>query len=154
MPWYGLLNTWEIAHLFGVSCELYVSPKSDPEVPCSWLITWMHQKKDVPFACWRSGKGCLGLSNAVFQCDLPNRWISQRQVAPVSVHCDVSCGVGRRVMCMRHGIPVRQHIGQSSTATCRHRRDMTLKGTSSPNLKKTASPPVVEFLSAGHAHGH
>ena len=41
----------------------------------------------------------------------------------VSVHCD---GVGCRVLCLRHGISVWQHIGQSTTATSRHLRDMTL----------------------------
>ena len=29
------------------------------------------------------------------------------------------------VLCLRHGIPVWQHIGQSTTATSRHRHDMT-----------------------------
>ena len=37
--------------------------------------------------------------------------------------CD---GAGCHVLCLRHGIPVWQHIDQSSTtATSRHRRDMT-----------------------------
>ena len=41
---------------------------------------------------------------------------------PVSVYCD---GVGCHVLCLRHGISVWQHIGQSTTATSRHCRDMT-----------------------------
>ena len=43
-------------------------------------------------------------------------------VGPVSVFCD---GVGCHVPCLRHGISVWQHIGQSMTATSRHPRDMT-----------------------------
>ena len=37
-------------------------------------------------------------------------------------YCD---GVGCHVLCLRHGNPVWQHIRQSTTATSRHRRDMT-----------------------------
>ena len=62
------------------------------------------------------------MGSCVFQCDVPHQWIAQRQVGPVSVYYD---GVGCRVLCLRHGIPVWQHIGQSTTATSRHRRDMT-----------------------------
>ena len=40
----------------------------------------------------------------------------------VSVYCD---GVGCHVLCLRHDIPVWQHISQSTTATSRDRRDMT-----------------------------
>ena len=64
----------------------------------------------------------IKMGSCVFQCDVPHRWIAQRQVGPVSVYCD---GVGCRVLCLRHGISVWQHIGQSATATSRHRRDMT-----------------------------
>ena len=64
----------------------------------------------------------IKMGSCVFQCDVPHRWIAQRQVGPVSVYCD---GVGCRVLCLRHGISVWQHIGQSTTATSRHRRDMT-----------------------------
>ena len=64
----------------------------------------------------------IKMDSWVFQCDVPYRWIAQRQVGPVSVYCD---GVGCRVLCLRHGIPVWQHIGQSITATSWHRRDMT-----------------------------
>ena len=42
--------------------------------------------------------------------------------SPVSAYCD---GVGCHVMCLQHGIPVWQHIGQSSTATNRHHCDKT-----------------------------
>ena len=64
----------------------------------------------------------IKMGSCVFQCDVPHQWIAQRQVGPVSVYCD---GVGCRVLCLRHGISVWQHIGQSTTATSRHRRDMT-----------------------------
>ena len=64
----------------------------------------------------------IKMYSCVFQCDVPHQWIAQRQVGPVSVYCD---GVGCRVLCLRHGISVWQHIGQSTTATSRHRRDMT-----------------------------
>ena len=64
----------------------------------------------------------IKMGSCVFQCDVPHWWIAQRQVGPVSVYCD---GVGCRVLCLRHGISVWQHIGQSTTATSRHRRDMT-----------------------------
>ena len=40
----------------------------------------------------------------------------------MSVYCD---GVRCHALCLRHGIPVWQHIGQSTTATYRHRHDMT-----------------------------
>ena len=64
----------------------------------------------------------IKMGSCVFHCDVPHQWIAQRQVGPVSVYCD---GVGCRVLCLRHGISVWQHIGQSTTATSRHRRDMT-----------------------------
>ena len=67
-------------------------------------------------------EGTLNTTNQPFQCDVPHQWIAQRQVGPVSVYCD---GVGCHVLCLRHGISVWQHIGQSTTATSRHRRDMT-----------------------------
>ena len=56
------------------------------------------------------------MGSCVFQCNVPHQWIAQRQVSPVSVYCD---GVGCRVHHMKH------HIGQITTATSRHRRDMT-----------------------------
>ena len=64
----------------------------------------------------------IKMGSCVFQCDVPHQWIAQRQVGPVSVYCG---GVGCHVLCLRHGIPVWQHIGQSTTATSRHRQDMT-----------------------------
>ena len=74
-------------------------------------ISWSGLTKDIK------------MGSCVFQCDVPHQWIAQRQVAPVSVYCD---GVGCHVLCLRHGISVLwQHIGQSTTATSRHRRDMT-----------------------------
>ena len=59
------------------------------------------------------------MGSCVFQCDIPHQVIVQRQVGPVSVYCD---WVGCRVLCLRHGIPVWQHIGQSTTATSRESR--------------------------------
>ena len=41
---------------------------------------------------------------------------------PISIYCD---GIGCRVLCLRHDISVGQHIGQRTTATSRHHRDMT-----------------------------
>ena len=64
----------------------------------------------------------IKMGSCVFQCDVPHQWIAQRQVGPVSVYCD---GVGCRVLCLQQGISVWQHIGQSTTATRMHRRDMT-----------------------------
>ena len=56
----------------------------------------------------------IKMGSCVFQCDVPHQWIAQRQVGPVSVYCD---RLGCRVLCLRHGISVWQHIGQSTTAT-------------------------------------
>ena len=64
----------------------------------------------------------IKMGRCVFQCDVPHQLITQRQVGPVSVSCD---GVGCHVLCLRHCIPVWHHIGQSITATSKHRRDMT-----------------------------
>ena len=64
----------------------------------------------------------IKMGSCVFHCDIPHQWIAQRQVRPVSVYCDV---VGCHVLCLRHVIPVWQHIGQSITATSRHHHDMT-----------------------------
>ena len=75
--------------------------------------------------CGRSGRiSRSGLTQDIKMgsCDVPHKWIAQRQVGPVSVYCD---GVGCHVLCLRHGISVWQHIGQSTTATSRHRSDMT-----------------------------
>ena len=63
----------------------------------------------------------IKMGSCVFQCDVPHKWIKYRQVGIVSVCCD---GVRCHVLCMRHGIPVWRHIGQSITATNSHRRDM------------------------------
>ena len=64
----------------------------------------------------------INMGSCVFQCDVPHQWIAQRQIGPMSVYCD---GVGCHVLCLRHGIPVWQHIGKSTTATSRHHHDMT-----------------------------
>ena len=94
------------------------------------LLTTMQHQVERSLVCVE-GRGRISrsgltqdikMSSCVFQCDVPHQWIAQRQVGPVSVYCD---GVGCRVLCLRHGISVWQHIGQSITATSRHRRDMT-----------------------------
>ena len=64
----------------------------------------------------------INMGSCIFQCDIPHQQIAQRQVGPVSVYCD---RMGCHVLCLRHGIPVWQHIGQSTTATSRHSRDKT-----------------------------
>ena len=76
----------------------------------------------------------IKMGSCVFQCDIQHQWIAQQQVGPVSVYCD---SVWCHVLGVRHGFPVWQHIGQSTTATSRHRRDMNdlrcLKATLNPN---------------------
>ena len=64
----------------------------------------------------------IKMDSCVFQCDVSHRWIAQRQVGPVSIYYD---WVGCHVLCLRHGIPLWQHNGQSTTATSRYHRDMT-----------------------------
>ena len=59
----------------------------------------------------------IKMGSFVFKCDVPHQWIAQRQVGPVSVNCD---GIGCFALCLRQGIPVWQHIGQSTTAKGRH----------------------------------
>ena len=115
-----------------------------PQVPGSrsgWHVTfyrasdWLPQhhrvERSLVCVCGSSRKDFpsrLGLiqdfklGSCIFECDVPHQLIPKQQVDPVSVYCD---GVGCRVLCLRHGIPVWQHIGQSATATSRHRRDMT-----------------------------
>ena len=57
----------------------------------------------------------IKMDSCVLQGDVPHQWIAQRQVRHMSVYCD-----GCHVLCLRHDIPVWQHIGQSTTATNRH----------------------------------
>ena len=65
------------------------------------------------------------------------QWIAQQQVCPVSVYCD---GVGCHVLCLRHDIPVWQHIGQSITATDTVAiRSQMFESDVKP--KQTAQPP-------------
>ena len=107
------------------------------------LLTDYHHntimKFRVRWCVWKVGEGFPGrfwpcsikMGSCVFQCDVPHPWIAQRQVSPVSVYCD---GVGCHVLCLRHGIPVWQHTGQSTTATSRHCRDMTSDVKATLNL--------------------
>ena len=47
----------------------------------------------------------IKMGSCISQCDVPHQWMD--------------------ILCLHHGIPVWQHIGQSTTAKSRHRRDMT-----------------------------
>ena len=78
----------------------------------------------------------IEMDNCVFQCDVPHQWIAQGQVSPVSVYCD---RVGCYGVCLRQCIFVWQHIGQSTTASSKHRLyDLRcLKVTLNPNKTKT-----------------
>ena len=64
----------------------------------------------------------IKMGSCVFQCDVPHQWIAQRQGGPVSVYCDWE---GYHALSLPHDISVWQHIGQDTTATSRHRRDLT-----------------------------
>ena len=95
-----------------------------------WLPPYQHHKVVQSLVCvegrgsiyWLGFTQDIKMGSCLFQCDVPRQWIAQQQVGPVSVYCDV---VGCHVLCLRHDIPVWQHIGQSTTATSRHRRDIT-----------------------------
>ena len=63
-----------------------------------------------------------GRGGCVLQCDVPHQLIAQRQVSPVPVYCN---SVWCHALYLRHGIPVWQYFGQSTTASSRYRRDMT-----------------------------
>ena len=73
------------------------------------------------------------MGSCVFYCDVPYQKIAQRQVSPVSVYCD---GVWCHVLCLRHGFPVWQHIGQRTTATRRYRRDLRCQSDVKPQKKQ------------------
>ena len=64
----------------------------------------------------------IKMGSRVFQCDFLHQWIAQRKVGTVSVYSD---GMGWHALSLPRGISVWQHIGQDTTATSRHRRDMT-----------------------------
>ena len=64
----------------------------------------------------------IKMGSCVFQCDVPHQCIAQRQVGPVSVHCDWE---GCHALFLPHGFSVWQHIGQDIIASSRHRRDIT-----------------------------
>ena len=74
----------------------------------------------------------IKIGSCVFQCDVPHQQIAQQQVNPVSVSFN---WLGCYVLRLQHGISVWQHIGQSTTATCRHCCNRTLgdKAMSNPN---------------------
>ena len=95
------------------------------------LLTDYHHKVERSLVCAECGgrfprSGLtqdIKIGSYVFQCDVPHQLIAQRQVGSVSVYYD---GMGYHILCLWHGIPVWQHISQSTTAARRHRRDMTL----------------------------
>ena len=43
------------------------------------------------------------MDSCVIQSDVQHSWIAQRQVDHVTIYCN---GVGRHVLCLRHGIRV------------------------------------------------
>ena len=100
-------------------------------------------KLSVHWCVWRVREGFSGrvwpkkMGSCVFQCDVPHQWIAKWQVGPASVCCS---SVGCHVLCLQHGImpgPVWQHVGQSTTATSRHHRDMTSDVKAMLNHKQT-----------------
>ena len=75
------------------------------------------------------------MARYVFQCDACSTSMDSTTTGrPVSVYSD---GMGCHVLCLWHGIPVWQHIGQITTATSRHRRDMTHMFKSNVKPQKT-----------------
>ena len=98
------------------------------------LIHYHHNsfiKISVRCECGRSGgtsrsgmTQCIKMGSCIFHCDVPHQKIAQRHVGHVSEYCD---GLGCHVLCLRHGFPVLQHIGQSTTAISRHPRDLRCK---------------------------
>ena len=83
-----------------------------------FLISWLRSYKiQQIIVCNMFIRLYISLYNSlslIFFHDLHIPWLFD--------YCD---GMGCHVLCRRLGIPVWQHIGQSSTATRRHRRDMT-----------------------------
>ena len=53
------------------------------------------------------------IGSYVFLCNVPHQW-RVRQIRPVYLYYN---GVWCHVLCLRHGIPLWQHIGQSTTTT-------------------------------------
>ena len=112
------------------------SPVQDLEgkvnfLPSFWLTTTISTlKEEHSFVrveiygriSWSDQTQDFKMGSCAFQCDIPHQRIAQQQVGPVSVYCD---GMGCYVLCLRHGIPVWQHIGQITTALIRHRCDVT-----------------------------
>ena len=81
------------------------------------------------------------MDSYVFQCDVPQQWISKRQVGPVSVYCD---GVGAMSCVCGMAFPCNSTFCQSTIATSRQCRDVTrlrwLKATLNPNNIYILSP--------------
>ena len=77
----------------------------------------------------------IKMGSCVFQCDIPHQWIAQRKVGYMPIYCGrLEC----HVQCLRHGIPVWQHIGQKyhcyKQAPSRYYRTC-LKATLNPNTR-------------------
>ena len=74
----------------------------------------------------------IKMGSCVFQCVIP---FGQPHVCRLR-------RMGSHVLCLWHGIPVRQHIGQSINATDRHCCIMTLdvKTILNPNISRLSMP--------------
>ena len=67
-----------------------------------------------------------GMGSCDIQCGAPHQWHNGRSALWLYTHyCD---GMGCHVLCLQHGIPMWPHIIQNTSATSRHRRDMTSWG--------------------------
>ena len=116
-----------VVHTKGNSHSRLVTMYFLPSFPLTTTITAIDEHslvcvEDQGRISWLGLTQDIKMGSCVFQCDLLHQWRAQRQVGPVSVYCD---GGGGHVLCLQHGNPVWQHIGQSTTATSRNRRNMT-----------------------------
>ena len=101
-------------------------------VLCTELPTDYHHNSIIELSvCWCVWKVGEGLPGRVLPKTL--KWVADYSSVTFHInglHSDRSAlcyceGVGCHVLCLWRGIPVWQHIGQSTTATSRHRQDMT-----------------------------
>ena len=74
--------------------------------------------------------------------------MDSQTTGPGSVYCD---GVWCHVLCLQHDIPVWKHIDQSTTASSRQRRDMTMfKSDVKPNsIIALRFQPINEYREGG-----
>ena len=107
-------------------------------------IDWVHSQIFQTMAVYMEGFPAgfwsdIKIGSCIFQCDVPLIWMAQ-QVGSVCIYCD---GVGCHVLCLQHGIPVWQHISQSTSARSRHSRDMTSDLKSNIKSKQTLADEIV-----------